>query len=199
MRKLIVAEHISLDGVIQAPGGPEEDQGGEFQLGGWISPYADSAIFQSLLGLLAEPFELLLGRRTYDIWAPYWPTVAPGNPIGDPFNAARKHVATHRPDSLAWNPSSALVGDIAEAVRALKATEVPSLMCWGSSDLLRQLWPAGLVDRLHLFVYPVVLGQGKRLFGEDSHPSAFTLSEASLTAGSVQVNIYDRCGDARGG
>ena len=121
MRKLIVAEFISLDGVIQAPGGPDEDPSGEFRFGGWQVPYNDEAIGRAVLELCAQPFELLLGRRTYDIWAAYWPRIgadSPSHAIAGPFNSVRKHVATHRPDTLDWQNSHALAGDLADAVRA---------------------------------------------------------------------------------
>src|ERR671931_2492897 len=119
MRKLIVAEHMSLDGVMQAPGGPDEDPSGAFRLGGWTVPYVDDAIGQALQDLLSQPFELLLGRRTYDIFAAYWPRVrsdSASHPIADRFNSVRKHVATHRSDALEWRNSHALEGNLAEAI-----------------------------------------------------------------------------------
>src|SRR5215204_4277675 len=125
MRKLIVAEQISLDGVIQSPGGPEEDPSGEFRLGGWIVPYADEAIGQDLQDLFSQPFELLLGRRTYEIFAAYWPRVpvdSDSRAIADLFNSVPKHVATHRSDTLDWQNSHALEGDLADAIRALRAS-----------------------------------------------------------------------------
>jgi dihydrofolate reductase len=146
MRKLIVAEHISLDGIIQAPGGPEEDPSGGFRLGGWTVPYADDASGQAVQDLFAQPFELLLGRRTYDIWAAYWPRVRAGHAIADLFNSVPKHVATHRPATLDWQHSHALEGDLAEAIRALKRRDGVNLMTWGSGDMVRQLLAAGLVD-----------------------------------------------------
>lgn len=199
MRKLIVAEHISLDGIIQAPGGPDEDTTDGFKLGGWSVPYGDPAIGKALMDLFEQPFELLLGRNTYDIWAPYWPNVKPGNPIGDRFNATTKHVATHRPDTLDWQPSNALTGDVAEAVRTLKSQEGPDLMTWGSSDMLHQLLAAGLVDQLWLLVYPVVLGKGKRLFTHDSLASEFALSHSGTTPGGVLVTTYEYRGEPRTG
>ena len=121
MRKLIAAEHISLDGVIQAPGGPREDPSGGFRFGGWSVPYDDDAIGRAVQDLHAQPFELLLGRRTYDIWAAYWPNVPAGHTIADLFNSVPKHVATHRPDTLDWQNSHALEGDLADAIRARTA------------------------------------------------------------------------------
>jgi dihydrofolate reductase len=202
VRKLIVAEHISLDGVIQAPGAPEEDPSGEFCLGGWTVPYGDKAIGQEVQDQLSQPFELLLGRRTYDIWAAYWPHVpadSGGRAIADRFNSVAKHVATHRSDTLGWRNSHALKGDIAGAVRALKERGGADLLTWGSSEMVRQLLAAGLIDELRLIIYPVVLGHGKRLFGNDAQPSAFTLAHSTRTPGGVQINRYARAGDVSAG
>lgn len=197
MRQLVVAEHISLDGIIQGPGGPEEDPSGGFRLGGWTAPYADKAIGQAVQELHARPFELLLGRRTYDIWAAYWPRVQPGHAIGNLFNGVPKHVATHRPDSLEWRNSRALKGDLADAVRELKGQDGPSLLTWGSGEMVRQLLAAGLVDELRLLIYPVVLAHGKRLFDGSAAASAFTLANSSAAASGVLMTRYVRAGDVR--
>src|SRR5262249_19140074 len=199
MRKLIVAEHISLDGVIQAPGGPKEDPSGDFRLGGWIVPYADEFIGQALQELFSQPFELLLGRRTYDIWAAYWPHVQAGNAIADRFNSVPKHVATHRSDTLDWQNSHALKGDLTDAIRALKHQDGANLLTWGSGDMVRQLLAAGLVDELRLLIYPVVLGRGKRLFGDNAQVSAFTLAHSTSTPGGVLITRYVRSGEVRTG
>lgn len=199
MRKLIVAEHISLDGVIQAPGGPKEDPSGEFRLGGWEVPYDDEVIGQELQDLFSEPFELLLGRRTYDIWAAYWPHVRAGHPIADQFNSVSKHVATHRSDTLDWQNSHALKGDLADAIRALKRQDGANLLTWGSGDMLRQLLAAGLVDELRLLIYPVVLGRGKRLFGDNAQALAFTLAHSINTPSGVLITRYVRSGEVRTG
>src|SRR5215475_14240439 len=138
MRKLLVAEQISLDGVMQSPGAPQEDPSGEFRLGGWVVPYADEAIGQALQDLLSQPFELLLGRRTYDIFAAYWPRVrseSPSHAIAELFNSVPKHVATHRSDTLDWQNSHALRGDLATAIRALKhQDDGVNLLTHGSGD-----------------------------------------------------------------
>ena len=199
MRKLIVAEQISLDGVIQSPGGPKEDPSGDFRLGGWIVPYADQLIGQALQDLLAQPFELLLGRRTYDIWAAYWPRVRAGHAIADLFNNVPKHVATHRSDALDWQNSHALKGDLADAIRALKDQDGANLLTWGSGHMVRQLLAAGLVDELWFLVYPVVLGRGKRLFANNAQASAFTLAHSNSTPGGVLINRYLRSGEVRTG
>lgn len=199
MRKLIVAEHISLDGIIQAPGGPEEDPSGGFRLGGWIVPYADEATGQAVQDLFAQPFELLLGRRTYDIWAAYWPRVRAGHAIADLFNSVPKYVATHRPDTLDWQYSHALEDDLVDAIRALKHQDGVDLLTWGSGDMVRQLLTAGLVDELRLLIYPVVLGRGKRLFDDDAQVSAFTLAHSTSTPGGVLITRYVRSGEVRTG
>jgi len=199
MGKLIVAEHISLDGVIQAPGGPGEDPSGGFLLGGWAAPYDDEAGDQEVQELFAQPFELLLGRRTYDIWASYWPRVPAGNDIVDLFNSVPKHVATRRSDSLDWQNSHALEGDLAETVRGLKQQGGSNLLTWGSADMVRQLLPAGLVDELRLLIYPVVLGRGKRLFDDEVQPSSFTLIHSASTSSGVLVARYTRSGEVRTG
>ncbi|GJH24215.1 dihydrofolate reductase family protein [Caballeronia novacaledonica] len=202
MRKLIVSAFISLDGVIQAPGGPTEDTSGEFRLGGWIVPYADEAIGQHVQSLLAEPFDLLLGRRTYDIFASHWPHVpadSKSRAIADVFNRVAKHVATHRPDDLDWQNSRALQGDLADAVRGLKQANGADLLTFGSGDMVRQLLAAGLIDELCLLIYPVMLGRGKRLFSDDALVSAFTLAHSTQTPGGVIVTRYIRDGEVRTG
>jgi dihydrofolate reductase len=203
MRNLIVAEHISLDGVIQSPGGPEEDPSGEFRLGGWIVPYADEAIDQAVQDLFSQPFELLLGRRTYDIFAAYWPRVradAASHAIADLFNSVPKHVATHRSDTLDWQNSHALEGDLATAIRALKhQDDGVNLLTHGSGDMVHQLLAAGLVDELRLLIYPVVLGRGKRLFGDNAQVSAFTLAHSTSTPSGVLITRYVRSGEVRTG
>ena len=199
MRKLIVAEHISLDGVIQSPGAPKEDPSDGFRLGGWTAPYPDDLIGEALQEMFSQPFELLLGRHTYDIWAAYWPHVPSGNPIADQFNSVPKHVATHRADSLDWKNSHALKGDIADAVRALKNQNGANLLTWGSGDMLHQLLAAGLVDELWLLTYPVILGRGKRLFGDNADASAFTVASSTHTPSGVLINRYVRSGKVRTG
>ena len=200
MRKLIVSEHISLDGIIQSPGAPKEDPSGDFELGGWTVPYGDKAIGEVVQDQLSEPFDLLLGRRTYDIWAAYWPHVSADSPargIADRFNSVPKHVATHRADTLDWQNSHALVGELADAIRTLKRQDGANLLTWGSGDMVRQLLAAGLVDELQLMIYPVVLGRGKRLFDDNAQASAFTLAQSTGAASGVLVARYVRSGEVR--
>ncbi|WP_284449015.1 dihydrofolate reductase family protein [Pseudoxanthomonas mexicana] len=200
MRKLIAAVMISLDGVIQAPGGPGEDRSGGFALGGWAWPYASEG--EAMDGLFTRPSALVLGRHTYDIFAGYWPQVAsdaPHGAIADAFNAATKHVATHRPDTLAWAHSYALDGDVVDALRALKRTDGPDLVTQGSSVLLHQLLARDVVDELRLLVYPIMLGRGKRLFDDDAQAAAFRLAGTRATPTGVIVSRYEREGDVRTG
>ncbi|KAA0980439.1 dihydrofolate reductase family protein [Pseudomonas sp. ANT_H12B] len=203
MRKLTVAVFISLDGVMQAPGGPQEDTSGEFRFGGWIVPYADEASGQAIQDLFAQPFELLLGRRTYDIFAAYWPHHQQADPnhrtIAHLFNSVPKHVATHRPDTLDWQNSHGLEENLVDAIRALKHRDGADLLTQGSGDLVRQLLAAGLVDELRLMIFPVVLGHGKRLFGDNALASAFTLVHSTSTSVGVLITRYVRNGEVRTG
>lgn len=199
MRKLIVAEHLSLDGVMQGPGGPEEDPSGDFHLGGWTAAFSDEAIGQAVGVQLAQPFDLLLGRRTYDIWAAYWPHVQKGNAIADKFNSVTKYVATHRPNELEWEVSRALNGDLVQLVNALKREDGADLLTWGSGEVVRQMLSAGLVDELQLIIYPVVLGHGKRLFDDRALASSFTLAESTTSAKGVMITRYVRSGDVQTG
>lgn len=200
MSRLIAAVMVSLDGVMQAPGGPEEDTSGGFAHGGWVWPYAGED--EAMDGLFTQPFALLLGRRTYDLFAGYWPQVpgdAPHGGIAAAFNGATKYVATHRPDTLAWRHSHALGADVASAVRALKHRDGPDLVTQGSSGLLHQLFATDLVDELRLLVYPVLLGRGKRLFDDGTQASAFRLASSRSTAAGVVISRYVRDGEVRTG
>ena len=191
MVQLIVNEHISLDGVIQAPGGPDEDSSGGFAFGGWIAPYSDAMLGTALRRQMSLPFDLLLGRKTYEIWAPYWPhhgDIWPG------ANTATKYVASNSMTSGEWQPSVFLSGDIAEKVTKLKQQQGPDLHVWGSSNLLQTLIKHDLVDAFWLMIYPITLGDGKRLFAEGTIPAAFTVTESIVTPTGVIVVNYARAG-----
>lgn len=200
MRRLIVAAMLSLDGVMQAPGGADEDTSGGFAHGGWVWPYDDGSD-DAMDGLFSRPFELVLGRRTYDIFAGYWPHVVPGEwtPIADAFNGTRKHVATHHPRTLGWRNSHALGADIETALRALKHEDGPDLVTQGSGDLVHQLLATDLVDELRLLVYPVLLGRGKRLFDAQARPSGFRLEASRVSPRAVVISRYLREGPVRTG
>jgi dihydrofolate reductase len=191
MRKILVLEHISLDGVIQAPGGPDEDTSGGFAYGGWIAPYSDPILGTAIRRQMNLPFDLLLGRKTYDIWAPYWPQhgdVWPG------VNAATKYVASNTMTSAEWQPSVVLNGDIAEKIARIKGQPGPDLHVWGSGNLLQTLIQHDLVDVYWLMIYPITLGVGKRLFADGTIPLAFKVTESIVTPNGVMVVNYERAG-----
>ena len=189
MRKIIVLEHISLDGVIQAPGGPEEDTSGGFTQGGWISPYSDAILGAALRKQINQSFDLLIGRKTYDIWAPYWPLNGDGWPN---VNKATKYVASNSLASAEWQPSVILNGDIAEKISKIKQQEGSDLHVWGSSNLIQTLIKHDLVDTFWLMIYPITLGNGKRLFAEGTIPAAFKVTENIVSSNGVIVVNYER-------
>jgi len=191
MRKLIVLEHLSLDGVIQAPGGPEEDPSGGFAYGGWISPYADPILGTALRRQMNLPFDLLLGRKTFDIWEPFWPQHADEWPG---VNSATKYVASNTRTTSKWQPFEFLNGDIAEKVAQLKQQQGPDMNVWGSGNLLQTLLKHDLVDAFWLMIYPVTLGGGKRLFAGGTIPAAFRVTESTVGANGVIVVSYERAG-----
>jgi dihydrofolate reductase len=196
MRKLKIIEHISLDGVIQAPGGPNED--GDYPYGGWTLPYRDPAAGKAVLAAHSEPFDLLLGRRTYDIWSGFWPK-APSGPLADSLNAATKYVATHRPDSLKWGPFEGLGPDIVEGVRRIKVKDGPDLIVWGSSTLTPVLLEHGLADEVLLIVCPVLLGTGKRFFSDGAPPRELALVGTKAVSSGVIISTYRPSGPLRTG
>src|SRR6185295_7305848 len=173
MRRIVVFMMVTLDGVMQAPGGPEEDTSGGFTYGGWTAPYSDEASEEILKKELSVPFDLLLGRRTYDIWKAYWPKQT--GFIADPFNKATKYVVSDKSTDISWKESVLINGDVVGRLKALKAEEGPVFHVWGSSVLIQTLLKNDLVDELRLRIYPVTLGAGKRLFGEGTIPAAFKL------------------------
>jgi len=195
MRKLRIFEHISLDGVIQAPGGRNED--GDYPYGGWAIPFRDPVAGQAMVAAHGESFDLLLGRRTYDIWADFWPTVK-NLPLADSLNAATKYVATHRPESLRWGPAESLRPDlqpsIIESIRRIKAMDGPNLIVWGSSTLTPMLLEHGLADEVLLLVYPILLGKGKRFFSEGIPPCRLTLVGTKAASSGVLINTYTPAG-----
>jgi dihydrofolate reductase len=186
MRKVRIFEHISLDGIVQ-PGGPNEDS--EYANGGWTAPYRTPEGAAATVEAQGTGFDLLLGRRTYDLWAGFWPKVK-GGPFADSLNAATKYVATHRPDGLGWGPVGDLGADVMEGVRRLKSQDGPDLIVWGSATLTSVLLEQGLVDEVVLAVYPLLLGRGKRCFPDsaDTRQLALVSSKASPTG--VLINRY---------
>lgn len=196
MRKIRIIEHISLDGVIQAPGGPDEDRDGDYPRGGWTAPYRSAAGGEAVAEAQGSRFDLLLGRRTYDIFAGYWPKAGNG-PIANGLNAATKYVATHGPESLGWGPVQDLGADIIEGVRGVKLKDGPDLIVWGSSTLTSVLLEHGLVDEVLLLVYPVLLGRGKRFFSDSADPRELALVSTKATTSGVLMNTYRHVGSLR--
>ena len=195
MRKIRIIEHISLDGVIQAPGGPNEDG---YPHGGWAVPHHDDAAGEAIAEGQGEAFDLLLGRRTYDIFGGYWPK-AKKSPMADSLNAATKYVATHRPDSLGWGPVEDLGPDIVEGVRRIKAKDGPDLIVWGSSTLTPVLLEHGLADEVLLLVFPVLLGTGKRFFSNGTPPRELALVSTKAVSSGVVISTYRPSGPLRTG
>lgn len=189
MRKVIVLEHISLDGVIQGPGGPDEDTNGGFAYGGWIAPYSDAVLGTALRRQMNLPFDLLLGRKTFEIWAPYWPHHGDAWPG---VNTATKYVASNTMMSGDWQPSVFINGDIAAKVAAIKQQQGPDLHVWGSGNLIQTLIQHDLVDAFWLMIYPITLGVGKRLFAGGTIPMAFMVTESIVTPNGVLVVNYER-------
>lgn len=192
MRKIIGGVFLSLDGVMQAPGGPDEDPTGAFDLGGWTATYWDEVMGQAMGGIFSGPFDLLLGRKTYEIFAAHWPYVGADDPIGASFTKAAKHVLTRGDETLDWANSHRLTG--IDAVAALKAGNGPDLLIQGSSSLYPQLFAAGLIDRLFTMTFPVVLGGGKRLFGTGTPPFALKLLSHAVSTTGVTICTYEPAG-----
>jgi dihydrofolate reductase len=187
---------VSLDGVMQAPGGPDEDPIGGFTHGGWVAPFFDETLGEAVGEMFAKPFDLLLGRKTYDIFAAHWPYVAPDDPIGPLFDRITKYVATRDPNRrLAWQNSQTLGPDAAATLQRLKAEDGPDLLTQGSTDFLKTLFANGLVDEINISVFPVVLGKGKKLFGDGSVPTALKLVGSKVSGSGVTISKYVRDGD----
>jgi dihydrofolate reductase len=194
MRELIVTSFTTLDGVVQAPGGPGEDDDGGFAHGGWSVSYWDDTVDQFMETVMGVPFDLLLGRRTYDIFAAFWPTASQEQGAG-PLNAATKYVASRGRPSLTWDRSVLLEGDVPTAVAALKEQDGPQLQVHGSGHLVQTLLRHDLVDRLLVWIFPVVLGSGKRLFAEGTVPASVRLVDSVVSPSGVLIATYEPAGD----
>jgi dihydrofolate reductase len=189
MRTIIAITQVTVDGVMQAPGGPDEDATSGFTHGGWAMPFMDDDSGRAIDEIIAGEFDLLLGRRTYEIFAGYWPH-QDDNPIGKAFNQATKYVVTRTLDQLDWRKSQRIDGDVVDELRRLKASDGPPLHVWGSSVLLQTLIAADLVDEHRLWVFPLVLGEGKRLFEKGVPPRGLTLVETRSTSTGVLLATY---------
>ncbi len=200
MRKLVVLSFISLDGVMQAPGAPDEDPSGGFSRGGWTFPYFDDYIGSAMTKNLEKPFALLLGRKTYEIFAAYWPYVDAGkNPFAGPFNSAKKYVASRTLTRLGWSNSELIKGDIVKEIKKLKGEAGPELHVYGSGNLIQTLMKHDLVDEFRLKIFPITLGKGKRLFAEGALPAEFDLTKSGISPKGVIVADYVRAGDIKTG
>jgi dihydrofolate reductase len=196
MRKLLVTTFLTLDGVMQAPGGSEEDPSEDFAYGGWSVNYFDDDVGRAMDKVMAKPFDLVLGRKTYEIFAAFWPN-APKEAGGKPLNDATKYVASRKlsQDSLEWEKSVLIEGDVAEGVAALKQQTGPELQVHGSHNLLQTLLSHNLIDEFHLLVFPVVVGSGKRLFDDGTVPSGLKLVDSMVSTSGVMIGRYVPAGD----
>jgi len=193
MRKIIAITQVTVDGVMQSPGGPEEDPTNGFTHGGWGMPFFDNGLSHAIDETIAGKFDMLLGRRTYEIFAAYWPNQG-DNPIAKAFNKATKYVVTRSLDQLDWKNSQQIGRDVMSEVRRMKASDGPELHIWGSSELLQTLIAAELVDEYRMWIYPVVLGEGKRLFENGVPPCGLSLVATRSTPSGVLLNTYRPAG-----
>jgi dihydrofolate reductase len=198
MRKLITSTFVTLDGIMQAPGGPGEDDSGGFTSGGWSVNYWDDMMGQVMGETFARQPELLLGRKTYEIFAAYWPN-AEGEPGADNLNNAKKYVVSRTLDKVDWNNSTLIKGDVVEEITRLKELDAPELQVHGSSDLIQTLLKHNLIDELHLWIFPVAIGNGKRLFGEGTNPSDFKLLDSRTSTTGVIIATYELRGALKTG
>ena len=196
MRKIVVLTFLSLDGVMQAPGGPQEDTSGGFEYGGWVFPYMDEDLGEIMSKQMAQPFDLLLGRKTYDIFASYWPDHEDDWPG---INNVTKYVVLHEKRELKWGPSQLIKGDVAAEIKRIKNQEGPMLQVYGSNELVQTLLKNDLVDELWLKIFPITLGIGKRLFREGSIPATYKLFEGKVLPSEVIVANYKRAGEVKTG
>lgn len=199
MRKIVAAVFVSVDGVMQAPGGPEEDTDGGFKSGGWVFPYFDEAVGGVMDELFTRKFDLLLGRETYDIFAAYWPKVPADDPIGSLFNKVTKYVASRSNPKLEWAHSQSLGGDVVKSLKELKASDGPELLVQGSANLIQTLIAHDLIDEYHLLIFPILLGKGKRLFANGVSPEALKLTEQRAFPNGVTLAKYKPAGALKTG
>jgi len=190
MRSLVVNTFMSLDGVMQAPGGPDEDPTGGFRYGGWAVNYFDDEMMERMAE--SAPYELLLGRGTYEIFAAHWPYDE--GPIADHLNGTRKHVASKTLERVDWNNSTLITGDVADYVAQLKSEDGPEIQVHGSPGLIQTLLEHDLVDQYRIWIFPVVLGSGKRLFGDGTAPAGLRLVDSQVSKGGVTICVYERAG-----
>jgi dihydrofolate reductase len=192
MRNIITMTFVTLDGVMQAPGGPEEDTENGFKYGGWqVAVPMDELMGSTLSKVMTSPFELLLGKTTYEIFASYWPHAKTDNEVAVPFNSTKKYVVSHERLEPSWENSVCITGDVVAQLKALKEEDGPDLWVWGSGNLIQTLLQHDLIDRMHLWTYPLTIGSGKRLFLEGTHPQKFQLADSSISSTGVVMATYE--------
>jgi len=199
MRKIVVLSFLTLDGVMQAPGGPDEDTSDGFKYGGWQAPYGDDESMKEMVVQLSQPFDLLLGRKTYDIFAGYWPYHPEIEAVATPFNACKKYVVSNSQIDLPWNNSELITGDVVAKLKELKASDGPMLQVHGSGDFIQTLLKNDLVDELWLKTFPLTLGSGKKLFAEGTQPAAYELTHSVVTDNGIIFANYKRAGEVTTG
>jgi dihydrofolate reductase len=191
---------ITVDGVMQAPGGPEEDTSSDFKYGGWQAAIpSDEMMGSTLSAIMAAPFELLLGKTTYNIFASYWPHAKTDNEVAKPFNGTKKYVVSHTSFEPSWNNSVCITGDVVEQLKNLKKEEGPDLWVWGSGNLIQTLLKYHLIDRVHLWIYPLTIGSGKRLFEDGTQAEQFKLVESKISSTGVILAAYEPAGGFKPG
>lgn len=198
MRKIITITFVTLDGVMQAPGGPGEDTSGGFAYGGWqMNAPADKELSDMLETHMSLPFELLLGKRTYDIFASYWPNAKTDLEVANPFNKTKKYVVSHESFEPSWHNSTCITGDVVTHLQKLKEEDGPDLWVWGSGNLIQTLLKNHLIDRVHLWIYPITLGSGKRLLAEGTQAKQWRLVSSKVSTTGVIVAIYEPAGQLK--
>jgi dihydrofolate reductase len=200
MRKIITTTFVTLDGVMQAPGGQEEDTTGGFAYGGWQLSYPSGEVMDAKLGeIMNSPFELLLGKTTYDIFAGFWPTAKTDSEVAVPFNRTKKYVVSQESFEPSWHNSFVITGDVVTQLKKLKEEDSPDLWVWGSGNLIQTLLKDRLVDRMHLWIYPMTIGTGKRLFAEGTQAEGFKLVDSKISETGVIFATYEPSGPLKTG
>lgn len=199
MRKIITTTFVTLDGVMQAPGGPEEDREGGFAYGGWLVNYWDEIMDTVMTGFMGLPFELLLGKRTYDIFAAYWPHTNEYAVVAEPFNATKKYVVSDKSFEPSWQNSVCITGDVVAQIKKLKDGDGPDLWVHGSGNLIQTLLKHHLIDRMYLWIFPATVGSGKRLFAEGAQAEGFKLIESKSSTTGVIIATYESIGALKTG
>ncbi len=200
MRKIITTTFVTLDGVMQAPGGPEEDTSNGFKYGGWQAGVQfDEIMASTLSAIMRAPFELLLGKTTYNIFASYWPHAKTDNEVAVPFNKTKKYVVSHESFKPAWNNSTCITGDVVAELKKLKEEDGPDLWVWGSGNLIQTLLKNNLIDQIQLWIYPLTIGSGKKFFADGTQAQKFKLVESKISSTGVILATYEPAGDFKTG